>query len=462
MLTHVVPTPNARWKNHRRSLKRPHGFEPMVVEGRLPDDLHGTCYRTGPGLFERFGTRVEHPFEADGVIDAVRFHGGSASAAVRAVESDGWQEEERAGRFLYTSNAGLPSRLRNGFTGRAKNTGNTAVWHWQDRLYTLVESNLPLEIDPRDLSTCGESTLGGVLHSTFSAHPHRVAERKATYNFATRYGLHTDIELLELPDVGRARKIGSFAISGHTMVHDFCATTRHAVFVIGPVRLRLARILLQRPPFEDWFAWEPFRGSEIVVVDLNNPRRVRRFACDAFWCWHVANGFEQDGEIHLDLARYDDLRSLRELGDGTPMEAPKLSRLRINLRAGTVHLAPLVDVACEFPRVHPNYEGTSNRYIWAVSDAAEGRESIVRVDLKTGRSAAWTAPEGAYVTEPILAPRASGREDDCWVLTRCYDHKADRHWIAVLDGANPDAEPVAKVWHDTALPTPFHGVWVQA
>ena len=43
-----------------RDLSREHGFEPLKVEGRLPDDLAGTLYRNGPGAFGAFGRRYHH------------------------------------------------------------------------------------------------------------------------------------------------------------------------------------------------------------------------------------------------------------------------------------------------------------------------------------------------------------------------------------------------------------------
>ena len=74
---------------------------------------------------------------------------------------------------------------------------------WQGRLFALMEAGMPTEIDPRDLATIGETNLDGASSSMFSAHPHRVASRKATYNFGLEYGRKTRLHMYELPDVGR-------------------------------------------------------------------------------------------------------------------------------------------------------------------------------------------------------------------------------------------------------------------
>ena len=155
-----------------RNVRREHGFESMEVEGRLPTDLAGTLYRVGPGLFERFGRRVNHPFEADGAVSAVRIGAGTAEGAVRVVRGRGFQEEEAAGRHLYGSNARVVDRLPRSLRGQRKNVANTSPLVFQGRLFAQVELALPTELD-LGLHTLGEQDFGGVLHG-MSAHPHRV------------------------------------------------------------------------------------------------------------------------------------------------------------------------------------------------------------------------------------------------------------------------------------------------
>ena len=136
-----------------RSLARPHGFDALRVEGRLPETLRGTLYRAGPGLFERFGQRLTHAFETDGAITAVRLDGRGAQGAARIVESAGYRTEEAAGRFLYNSAASWLDRMRAMRSGSSKSTGNTSTFLWQDRLYALMEGGLPPEMDLATLDT---------------------------------------------------------------------------------------------------------------------------------------------------------------------------------------------------------------------------------------------------------------------------------------------------------------------
>ncbi len=56
---------------------------------------------------------------------------------------------------------------------------------WQGRLFALWEGGMPTELHPDDLATIGEDDLGGVVLQTFSAHPHRIPSRQATYTLAS-------------------------------------------------------------------------------------------------------------------------------------------------------------------------------------------------------------------------------------------------------------------------------------
>ena len=103
-----VKDPTTGWLD----LPREHGFEPLDVEGTLPDDLVGTRYRNGPSFFSTFGRRYQHWFDGDRAVFAVL---RASRAAVRLVQSQGLQDERAAGRALTSAygtrppgNAGTP------------------------------------------------------------------------------------------------------------------------------------------------------------------------------------------------------------------------------------------------------------------------------------------------------------------------------------------------------------------
>jgi len=449
-----------------RGLGGDRDFGATRVEGRLPDDLRGTLYRNGPGQVEVFGRRYGHPFEADGAVTALRIDAGGARGASRVIESEGLRAERAAGRMLYGTSAPWTRRLGNAVRGRFKNTANTSVMWWQGRLLALMEAARPTEVDPDTLRAIGETDLAGVVGRAFSAHPHRVASRRTTYNFGVDFGRHTRLRLYALPDAGPARELGALDLDGPPMLHDFIATDHHLIFFLSPVRVSVPRALTGLGGFADLFRWKPRLGTELIVVPIDDVAAAVRWRTDAFFQWHFANAFSRGGEVVVDYVRYPDFASFDDLGamatatGATPaLAAARYHRAVIDPVARTIRSTELLGEACEFPKVHPALEGAPHRHAWlALGDL----DAIGRLDCETGAVVAHRLPAHQRASEPIFVPRAgaaAGDERDGHVLALCYDGRRDESFVAVYDGRAPADGPVARVWLGYAVPITFHGTW---
>ncbi len=425
------------------NLSREHGFEPVQVDGALPDGLRGTLYRNGVGIFEQFGRRYDHIFEGDGAVSAVRFADGQAFAAARVIQSAGLIEERAAGRHLGSLAASWPTRLRRMHSGRFKNTANTSVVPWQGRLYALMEGGKPTQVDPDTLHTMGETNLDGVVTTAFSAHPHRVAHRRTMYNFGMSYGKQTALALYALPDDGPARMLGRIPLPHPVLLHDFIATEKHLVFFVSPLRVVIWRMMLALRPFPDNFRWTPSDGTEVIVVPIDAPDQPVRFHTDPFLQFHFAGAFEDGEEIVVDCVRYTDGSLLGSLGDGMGLSWSdpkthvhgKLHRARIDLKNRRLRSEPLWDGNCEFPRIAAQAEGGRHKNIWMQSsDYVDGllRFRITRLE-EGGAVRHHTFAPGEICSEPVLAQQPPGREDDGSVLTLVYDGHAERSHVAVLN-----------------------------
>ncbi len=448
-----------------RGLRGDRDLGPTVVEGRLPDDLRGTLYRNGPGAFGSFGRKYAHPFEGDGALTTVRFDGSGPRAGSRLTETAGLVEERAAGRALYGTAVPWARKLSNALRGKGKNTANTSVVAWQGRLFALMEAARPTEIDPVSLRTIGETDLDGVVHGWFSAHPHRVASRRTTYNFGVEYGRKNKLHLYALPDVGPARALATLELDGGPMLHDFIATDTHLVFFVSPTRVNPLRALTGIGDFTQLFGWRPELGTEVIVVPIDDPTAPVRFKTDAFYQWHFANAWSRADEVIVDYVHYPDFGSFHELGHLEDTHQPALSQARyhravIDLRARRLRTAPLSDAICEFPKVHPRVEGAAHQVAWlALGDLA----GIGRLDVATGAITAHRVPAHQRVSEPIFVPRAGATdESDGHVLSLCYDGARDESFVAIYDGRDLAAGPTARVWLGYAVPITFHGIWVPA
>lgn len=446
------------------NLPREHGFEPLTIEGALPAELRGTLYRNGPGQLGQHGRRYSHPFEGDGAVTAVRLEGGRALGASRITPTAGLLEERAAGRILYGLAAPWRRRVANMLRGRQKNTANTSVVLWQGRLLALMEGAGPTELDPRDLSMIGETDLGGTVVSAFSAHPHRVASRRAIYNFGLEYGRRTLLHMYELPDdpLRGARHLGAVELAGATMLHDFIATETHLVFFVAPVRVHVPRMLLQVGSFSELFRWRPELGTEVICVPIDRPGEPVRFTVESFFQWHFANAFTRGGELVIDYVRYPDFSSFYELG-GLPrggayrgaLGAGRLHRAVIDPAARAMRSEPLLaERSCEFPTVAGARQGAEQAATYL---ALDDLRAIGRLD-RAGRLAAHALPGDQRATEPIFVARPGAQlDDDGWVLALCHDAPSDRAFLAVYDAARIPDGPIARAWFDHQVPITFHG-----
>ena len=433
-----------------KDLPREHGFEPLRVEGTLPAGLRGTLYRNGPGQFGQFGRRYAHPFEGDGAVTAIQIADGQARGACQITPTAGLVAERAAGKILYGMSAPWHRRVAGVLRGRGKNTANTSVVMWQDRLFALMEGGKPTELDPRDLAFLGETDLGAIT-GAFSAHPHRVDAHATLYNFGLEYGRVTRLHAYALPDAGPARHLAAVELGGATMLHDFIATETHLVFFVSPVRVDVPRMLLQLGTFGDLFQWKPELGTEVICIPIANPAQVVRFSAEPFYQWHFANAFTRGGELVIDYVRYPTFETFYQLGgyargrDEPALAQGRYHRATIDLAGKTLRSEQLSDRTCEFPTVAPGDKGREHAIAYAAFDELG---AIGAIDPR-GRLALHELPANQRATEPLPA--------DGFLLSLCHEH--DRAFVAVYDPARIPDGPVAKIWLDHHVPITFHGVY---
>ena len=447
-----------------RSLECEHDFEPLTVEGSLPQDLQGAFYRNGPGAFSVNGKGVTHPFEADGVISAVRLDGHTGYGACRITESAELKAERATGRVLYGPNASWMRRLYNVAVGHtAKNTANTNIIHWQGRLFALMEAGLPTEISAHDLRVVGATDLDKAVISLFSAHPHRVEAHRTLYGFGLQYGTtQTHVHLYALPDDQPAHRLGGFALPGLLFQHDFIATENHLVFFIPPVRIKPMQGLLQWGRFDEMLDWRSELGTEVICVPLARPNEPIRFTTDAFYQWHFANAFERDGRIFVDYVRYPEIMSAMNGLAGRPLpenvKFGRVHRAQIDLQRRSMHSEECLDVAVEFPTIAAHATGMQHRFIWLTRAGLNG---IIRLDVGAGEAVAYQLPSHQTGGEATFVPRrGASSEEDGYVLMMCSDTTRDRAFLAIFDARDITSGPRAKVWFDHYIPTALHGTWV--
>lgn len=438
-----------------------HGFEPLRLEGKVPGELSGALYRAGPATSGRFGKPYVHMFEGDGAIAAVRFREGKVEGAARFLRSRGYVEEEAKGVPLYQSAATPFERLKRALEGKQKNTGNTAVMHWNGTLYALMEAAGPLAFD-REINTVGDSTLGGVVRGAFSAHPHAVVSRRTTYNFGVDWGPNAGLRTYTLPWGGEATLLTSLKLKKPVMLHDFAATDKHLVFLVSPARFKLATLVLGIGDASDFLSWHPEDGTELIIVPIDAPEKVRRFRIDPFFQIHIGAGFEHGDKTCVDLFRYADSsamkRNIQEIDK--PPFLGEYVRLHIPQHGEHVRTERLSPTGMEFGSIDPRRAGGSFRFMIGMT-IQNDRDGLLRIDTQQGVEQQFLFPDDERMGEPVFVPRsADADEGDGYILTLCYQGKSHTSYWAVFDTRALSEGPVLKAHYTHHIPAGFHGVWV--
>jgi all-trans-8'-apo-beta-carotenal 15,15'-oxygenase len=484
------------------------------ARGSLPAGLQGTLYRNGPGRLERAGQWVHHPFDGDGMITALRFEAGQALLRNRFVRTEGWQAEERAGKYVYRGVFGTQKPggvLANAFDLRLKNIANTHVVRLGDQLLALWEAAEPHALDPDTLETRGLSRLDGLLKpgEAFSAHPrfdpgHHGGPRMVT--FGVKAGPKSTIRLMEFAtqdDPAAGVKAGQLlaerrdSFRGFAFLHDFAITPNWAVFLQNAVAFNPLPFVLGQKGAAQCLASKPGQAGAFWLIP--RPGTGNSAASDASggqaaqavpiqvpapegFVFHHLNAFETAGpggegrELVVDSIVYADFPSIGPDTDFREVEFDsipegQLMRCRIDLEMArraperAVRQEWLEQRCCEFACVNPARQGLEARYAWmAVAERERGNDplqAIEKLDLVTGDRLVWSAAPRGFVSEPLMVPDpTASAEDGGWVLCLVWNGARCASDLVILNAADMGEQAVLEL--PLAIPHGLHGSWVAA
>ena len=461
---------NAPWLGGVENAQELSGLQAQTLEGTLPPGVRGTLLRNGPGRFERGGERVPHWFDGDGGILRVKLDGSIANAEVdyRFVRTPGFVEEAAAGRYTRPVFGYLPEGTPAARSvAAAKNTANTNIMAFGQRLLALYEGALPTALNPETLATVGEIDLGALVPGEFfTAHPHRDADGR-TFALSTKPGKGASV--LELDENGCiTRKVSLPALK--TMPHDFISAGPYLVFIESPVRMNLFPALLGMVPIADALSWKEHGQNRIHVVNKDTLETKSESTAAPFSSAHFGGGrLEPDGTISF-------IAFVPESNDPSGRALMRFMRgehVDVGGRPTRIHLDPnsgeivrkviLADVRADWPVEDPRTGGKSGEELWCAthSDGAGYFDGYGRLDRDTGLVDRAQLPPGTYGNEPTLCVDADD-PSKLWLITVQYVSGADRSELAVYDAHALHAGPVYRAALPSVIPFGFHGCFVPA
>lgn len=470
------------WQQGYRSLPDEHAYWIDDVEGELPIELNGTLFRNGPGLLDVNGQPIHHPFDGDGMICAFSFKEGRAHFRNRFVQTQGFLEEQQAGKILYRGVFGTQKPggwFANLFNLRLKNIANTHVIYWGEKLLALWEAAEPHRLDPATLETYGLDYLEGLLQpgSAFAAHPRIDSACQlddgapCLVNFSVKAGLSSNITLYEFNSDGKLLRQHSHAIPGFAFMHDFAITPNYCIFFQAPMSLNPLPYMLGFRTAGQCLQVQSGKPTQAIIIPRHGNAPLQIIPLEAGFVFHHANAFEQEGNLYVDSICYESLPSVEPDEDYRQVNfealAPgQLWRFCFDLKTQSVQRQLIEPRCCEFPSVHPDRVGRAYRYLYlGAAHNPTGNaplQAIEKLDWQTGDRMLWSAAPRGFVSEPIFVPRtadSTAAEDDGWVLTLVFNAAKGRSELVILDAAT--MTPVATLGLKHHVPYGLHGSFTE-
>ncbi|MFI6865500.1 carotenoid oxygenase family protein [Nocardia sp. NPDC050406] len=439
----------------------------LFIEGELPDDLAGVFYRNGAEPLYPPTDEDYHWFDGDGMVYAFFLGEGRVSLRNRWVRTEKLLLEMKEGRRLFGVH-GNPMTTDSKAAGTRYNTANTNVILHGGKLLALMEGAPPVELDPRTLDTLGEEHYGGVITTTFSAHPkvdHGTGELINIGVIARNKGTEPEIRYDIIDSEGRPTKTEFIPVPHQSMMHTFFVTENHVVFPVTPLDVSITRAIAGGP----LVAWDPHRPTKLGVMPRTGTAAdVRWFEAEPRHMMHEANVWEQDGRLVADVAAADGTALFPDINGHRRSH----QETRQSLRRWTIDPGAATDVVREeilndrdiqFPRpddrlmTRPSAHAFANSNLHSADGRADGMDSVVRVDTRTGAEDLYHFGDGAAAGELIFAPRVGGTDElDGYALTLMHRAGAAETELVVFDARNLSGGPLARVLIPFAIPSGFH------
>jgi carotenoid cleavage dioxygenase-like enzyme len=447
------------------------------IEGKIPSDLSGGFYATGPDpqYPMRPGNII---FDGEGHARMFRIRNGRVDYRTRYVRSERFVAQDKARKALMPMYRN-PYMDDPSVKGLSRSTANTHMINHKGLILALKEDSPPVAMDLNTLETVDPVyTFGGQLPRTqpFTAHPKVCSKTGNIVAFGYEAeGLGSDVVSVFEIDKNTSRKVweARIKVPYTCLLHDFAVTENHiAIYVIplayDPEQIRRGGI--------HW-SWDKTRKTYFGFM--------RRFGDGKDLKWiegpaqsgtHTMGAFEDKGRIYLDteMTRGNPFPFMPNK-DGSPPDLPgsvsTLHRISANLSGPYkgYDVEQLYPLQMPLPKQDDRYNTMHYRYGFgscpdpAATDRAQAGSCYARVDIQNRDYVLWNAGTKVSLAEPVFAPRSlTAREGEGYLMGVAYHlDQNNRCDLVILDAERVQDGPIARVKLPVQCSPQVHGWWVR-
>ena len=453
----------------------------LEVEGQIPPELDGTFFRVGPDQAFPPMMGDANPFNGDGIVTAFRIRDGRCDLQHKYVRTHRFLAERAARKGLFGD-------YRNAFTddpsvkGIERTVSNTNVVPHAGVLLAMKEDGPPYAMDPYTLETRQLWDWHGQMKATsFTAHPKidPATGEFVGYAYAAKGEATRDIAYYAFDRQGRKTREVWFQGPHAAMIHECAISEKYIILPMIPQLMDIDR--LKRGGIA--FQWEKKVEQVYVVIPRDGEAKdVRYFRAPNAFPGHVINAFDEGGKLYLDLPVVND--NVFWFFPDADGKHPDPASLRtqivrwcfdMNSKSDVPTAKVISEIAAEFPHVDDRYIGRPYRYgFMQATDPTKPYNAekagpvmgfffntLLTMDMTTGKSDCWFAGDTSTTQEPVFAPRrADAPEGDGYVMCVVNRRAERRSDLVILDAQRMSEGPVATVKCPVRLKYGIHGNWV--
>lgn len=462
---------NINWSLGWKSVE-PDSLEPLTMQtsGLIPPDLQGLLLRNGPAKMQRADQRYQHWFDGDGMIQQFRFNKGHVSHQAKFVQTDKYQKEKAAGKFLYGGAGSVFKDSLPATNNDSLNTANTALLNWDNELLALWEGGSAYVMDANSLVTKGLKTWSrDMKHMPFSAHPLIDASDGSMWNFGfapyAGKGMLFVYHILPKTGIHKVKPI-PLPISGY--MHDFAQTSEHLIFLVPPYHYANSA----GQSYVDKFTWQPELGSRLLVVSKNDLNQQQWFELPAGFVFHFGHATQQNNEILVNVSWYENpslmaagMTELMSTGQTKSGEHAIAATIIANINNKQCKIVKS-NVALEFPgfdeqdlQADTSIIGVGRKtheHRFAANANKRFKDTLVSFKPISNKYQEYIYDYGILVEEPLLV---KGEKTD-YIVQTYLDLVKHKSGVNIFSRDHIEAGPIGQASMERLIPLGFHGTFM--
>ncbi|MDR7084138.1 carotenoid cleavage dioxygenase [Arthrobacter ginsengisoli] len=448
--------------------------EHLQIIGKVPDDLNGIYIRNSHNN-ATMPTGIYHPFDGDGMLQAVRFDDGKIEYRNKFVRTTGFLAEQGAKKALWPGLLQPNDYQRRGWGSMGvmkDNAGTDVIAHAGHLIASMSQGSEPWCLSPTTLETFGVNRKWAQLVPDGVASHYKVDNETGDMIF---FNYPEKAPFMHYGVVNREDNLVHYVpieLPGARWPHDLGMTKNYSIlhdlpYFYDPELLKTgARKLEFHHDIPSRFG---------IIPRFGRSEDVKWFESKPCWVMHLANCYEDGDWVVQDGCIWDNpvkapvgqtANVYEKIARGLDKQSTNthMYRWMFNMVTGEVKEFVLDDEVTEFPIVSNDYIGRSYRYsynsIFKTRDWV--MDGIKRYDLLTNEAVRYEYGPGRYGSEVCVAMKDGFTgEDDAYVITLVNDMVQDRSECLIFEAADLAAGPVCTIILPERISAGTHACWVE-